>query len=144
MKILVKRLKYPFIISVAWEPLGGPAEKLDKSGPPRFEAYMMTGDLILNLSRTQQSSLLPKHNKKVDSLLLRHHHNYRNHQHHNNSVPTSPNESDLGIKSHNLGKLSYYPLKLNSHLNSHLSNHNYFLSKCRHALIAEHLSIHFL
>ena len=66
------------MISVAWEPLGGPAEKVDKSGPPRFEAYMMTGDLILNLSRTQQSSLLPKHNKKIDSLLLRHHHNYRN------------------------------------------------------------------
>ncbi|XP_026287868.1 PH and SEC7 domain-containing protein isoform X2 [Frankliniella occidentalis] len=85
---------------VVWEPLGGPAEKLDKSGPPRFEAYMMTGDLILNLSRTQQSSVLPKQNKKVDSLLLRHHHNYQNHRH--NSVPTSPNESDLGIKGHKL------------------------------------------
>lgn len=87
-----------------WEPLGGPAEKLDKSGPPRFEAYMMTGDLILNLSRTQQSSLLPKYNKKVDSLLLRHHHNLQNHQHHN-SVPTSPNESEMGIKGLKLGKL---------------------------------------
>lgn len=86
---------------VVWEPLGGPAEKVDKSGPPRFEAYMMTGDLILNLSRTQQSSVLPKHNKKVDSLLLRHHHNFQNHQHHN-SVPTSPNESELGIKGHKL------------------------------------------
>ncbi|KAK3917442.1 PH and SEC7 domain-containing protein [Frankliniella fusca] len=85
---------------VVWEPLGGPAEKLDKSGPPRFEAYMMTGDLILNLSRTQQSSVLPKHSKKVDSLLLRHHHNHQNHRH--NSVPTSPNESDLGIKRHKL------------------------------------------
>ncbi|XP_034245374.1 PH and SEC7 domain-containing protein-like isoform X2 [Thrips palmi] len=86
---------------VVWEPLGGPVEKPDKSGPPRFEAYMMTGDLILNLSRTQQSSVLPKHNKKVDSLLLRHHHNHQNHQHHN-SVPTSPNESDMGIKGHKL------------------------------------------
>ncbi|XP_065355166.1 PH and SEC7 domain-containing protein isoform X4 [Calliphora vicina] len=36
---------------------------------PRFEAYMMTGDLILNLSRTpQNSNLLPVQAKKVDSL----------------------------------------------------------------------------
>lgn len=57
----------------------------------------MTGDLMLNLSRTQQSSgLLPKHQKKVDSLRYNnhhthHHHNHHNHHHHN-SVPTSPNE----------------------------------------------------
>lgn len=63
----------------------------------RFEAYMMTGDLMLNLSRTQQSTgLLPKHQKKVDSLRYNnhhthHHHNHHNHHHHN-SVPTSPNE----------------------------------------------------
>uniref|UniRef100_A0A1I8M6G6 PH and SEC7 domain-containing protein 4 n=1 Tax=Musca domestica TaxID=7370 RepID=A0A1I8M6G6_MUSDO len=36
---------------------------------PRFEAYMMTGDLILNLSRTPQSSnVLTVQAKKVDSL----------------------------------------------------------------------------
>ncbi|XP_068155642.1 PH and SEC7 domain-containing protein isoform X3 [Drosophila tropicalis] len=36
---------------------------------PRFEAYMMTGDLILNLSRTPQpSNLLMAQAKKVDSL----------------------------------------------------------------------------
>nr|XP_017007449.2 PH and SEC7 domain-containing protein isoform X3 [Drosophila takahashii] len=36
---------------------------------PRFEAYMMTGDLILNLSRTPQTSNpLPAQTKKVDSL----------------------------------------------------------------------------
>lgn len=52
---------------------------------------------MLNLSRTQQSSsLLPKHQKKVDSLRYNnhhthHHHNHHNHHHHN-SVPTSPNE----------------------------------------------------
>jgi PH/SEC7 domain-containing protein len=58
----------------------------DKS-TPRFEAYMMTGELILNLSRTQQTlGLVPKQ-KAVDS--LRYH----------TSVPTSPNESDLGLKS---------------------------------------------
>ncbi|KZC14997.1 PH and SEC7 domain-containing protein 3 [Dufourea novaeangliae] len=51
-----------------WEPLSG--EKFNRQkNTPRFEAYMMTGDLMLNLSRTQQSSgLLPKHQKKVDSL----------------------------------------------------------------------------
>jgi PH/SEC7 domain-containing protein len=42
-----------------------------KKPTPRFEAYMMTGDLILNLSRTPQSSnLLPAQAKKstMDSL----------------------------------------------------------------------------
>lgn len=43
--------------------------KFNKSKTPRFEAFMMTGDLILNLSRTQQTSgIFPKHQKKVDSL----------------------------------------------------------------------------
>jgi PH and SEC7 domain-containing protein len=42
---------------------------VQKKQQPRFEAYMMTGDLILNLSRTPQSSgLLPQQAKKVDSL----------------------------------------------------------------------------
>ncbi|XP_076650495.1 exchange factor for Arf 6 isoform X2 [Halictus rubicundus] len=79
-----------------WKPLSG--EKFTRqNNTPRFEAYMMTGDLMLNLSRTQQSSgLLPKHQKKVDSLRYNnhhthHHHNHHNHHHHN-SVPTSPNE----------------------------------------------------
>ncbi|KAL5283724.1 efa-6 family protein [Megaselia abdita] len=44
-----------------------------QSAPPftkaRCEAYMMTGDLMLNLSRTPQSSnLIATHSKKVDSL----------------------------------------------------------------------------
>ncbi|CAD7085354.1 unnamed protein product [Hermetia illucens] len=39
------------------------------SGKARFEAFMMTGDLILNLSRTPQSnSLIVSQAKKVDSL----------------------------------------------------------------------------
>lgn len=60
---------------------------------PRFEAFMMTGDRLLKLSRNQQSSILPKHQRKIDS--LRHHnlHNHNNHQRHN-SVPTSPIESE--------------------------------------------------
>lgn len=42
---------------------------VQKKQQPYFEAYMMTGDLILNLSRTPQSSgLLPAQAKKVDSL----------------------------------------------------------------------------
>ncbi|XP_043479328.1 PH and SEC7 domain-containing protein isoform X1 [Leptopilina heterotoma] len=84
-----------------WEPLSGDKFGRQKN-TPRFEAYMMTGDLMLNLSRTQQSScLLPKYQKKVDSLRynnhhIHHRHNHHNHHHHHhhhhNSVPTSPNE----------------------------------------------------
>ncbi|KAK2588283.1 hypothetical protein KPH14_004304 [Odynerus spinipes] len=79
-----------------WEPLSG--EKFGRQkNTPRFEAYMMTGDLMLNLSRTQQSSgFLPKYQKKVDSLRYNNHHSHHHHNHHNhhhhNSVPTSPNE----------------------------------------------------
>nr|CAD7444364.1 unnamed protein product [Timema bartmani] len=51
-----------------WEPLSA-NDKFSRPRPPRFEAFMMTGDLILNLSRQQQTpGLLPKHQKKVDSL----------------------------------------------------------------------------
>lgn len=47
----------------------GVSPVVQKKQQPRFEAYMMTGDLILNLSRTPQSSgLLPAQSKKVDSL----------------------------------------------------------------------------
>ncbi|KAL0281510.1 UNVERIFIED_CONTAM: hypothetical protein PYX00_002478 [Menopon gallinae] len=75
--------------------------KFNKSKTPRFEAFMMTGDLILNLSRTQQTSgIFPKHQKKVDSLRY-YHKNHHRHEHHN-SVPTSPNESDLGLRKNSL------------------------------------------
>ncbi|XP_015127362.1 PH and SEC7 domain-containing protein 2 isoform X2 [Diachasma alloeum] len=86
-----------------WEPLSGDKFSRQKN-TPRFEAYMMTGDLMLNLSRTQQSTgFLPKYQKKVDSLrynnhYIHRHHNYYNHHHHN-SVPTSPNEM-LGHRSY--------------------------------------------
>ena len=47
----------------------GVSPVVQKKQQPYFEAYMMTGDLILNLSRTPQSSgLLPAQAKKVDSL----------------------------------------------------------------------------
>ncbi|KAK6633570.1 hypothetical protein RUM44_004177 [Polyplax serrata] len=81
-----------------------------KAKTPRFEAYMMTGDLILNLSRTQQTSgILPKRQKKIDSLSFR----YRNKNTHRydqyNSVPTSPNESDLGLRKRSLSSPSESP-----------------------------------
>lgn len=46
-----------------------PPSHLEPNKRARFEAYMMTGDLMLNLSRTPQSSgLITSHSKKVDSL----------------------------------------------------------------------------
>lgn len=78
----------------------------------------MTGDLMLNLSRTQQSSnLLPKQHqqRKVDSLRYNpshqhastttststhHNHNHHHHHHHHNSVPGSPNETQLAHQHH--------------------------------------------
>lgn len=58
---------------------------------PRSEAFVMTGDRLLKKSGTQQSSILSKNQRKVDS--LRHCYNHNNHQRHN-SVPTSPIESE--------------------------------------------------
>ncbi|CAB0045125.1 unnamed protein product [Trichogramma brassicae] len=86
-----------------WEPLGSDASKRP-TNPPRFEAYMMTGDLMLNLSRTQQTSgLLPKQ-KKVDSLRYsnhanthhhhRHHHHHHHHHHHQNNHHNNNNNNN--------------------------------------------------
>lgn len=88
-----------------WQPLSG--EKTNNI-KPKFEAYMMTGEHILNLSRTPQStSLMPKHQqhqhqKKVEGSRYHsssHTHHHRHHHHHN-SVPTSPNETDIGYRLH--------------------------------------------
>nr|CAD7415192.1 unnamed protein product [Timema cristinae] len=60
--------RLPGMTVLQWEPLSA-NDKFSRPRPPRFEAFMMTGDLILNLSRQQQTpGLLPKHQKKVDSL----------------------------------------------------------------------------
>ncbi|CAH2991575.1 unnamed protein product [Chilo suppressalis] len=48
---------------------------------PKFEAYMMTGDLILNLSRVEH----PHHNLRAPA--------HRTHYHRYNSTPASPSES---------------------------------------------------
>ena len=54
---------------------------VDKPRAPRFEAYVMTGDAILNLSRTTHSpEYLPLHSKR------------RSVQQPSNSVPTSPSD----------------------------------------------------
>lgn len=62
---------------------------------------MMTGEHILKVSHTPQTTnLLQKHQKKIDS--LRYHNNHAHHKHHHhNSVPTSPNETDIGYRLHN-------------------------------------------
>ncbi|XP_014261905.1 exchange factor for Arf-6 isoform X2 [Cimex lectularius] len=59
---------------------------------PKFEAFVMTGDRVLKICRTQQGSVLPKQQRKVDSL-RNNIHPYNNHQRHA-SVPTSPVEAE--------------------------------------------------
>lgn len=51
-----------------WEPLGGNEKP---KGPPKFEAYMMTGEHILNISRMPQTSLIPKQQKKVREFICK-------------------------------------------------------------------------
>lgn len=47
-----------------WEPLAATEEK--SSPKPKFEAYMMTGEHILNISRVPQTTaIIPKQQKKV-------------------------------------------------------------------------------
>lgn len=48
-----------------WEPLASNENFSKPKGPPKFEAYMMTGEHILNISRMPQTSLIPKQQKKV-------------------------------------------------------------------------------
>lgn len=48
-----------------WEPLGNNENFTKTKGVPKFEAYMMTGEHILNISRVPQTSLIPKQQKKV-------------------------------------------------------------------------------
>ncbi|XP_046393713.1 PH and SEC7 domain-containing protein-like [Ischnura elegans] len=96
-----------------WEPMtSGGGVKFSRPAQPRFEAYMMTGDLILNLSRTQHGAgVLPCREKKVDSLLRYHAPSSpppatcgpplaaAAARAPSASVPTSPAESELGLKS---------------------------------------------
>ncbi|KAL0832602.1 hypothetical protein ABMA28_000800 [Loxostege sticticalis] len=54
-----------------------------RGSQPKFEAYMMTGDLMLNLSRVEH----PHHNHHAPT--------HRTHYHRYNSTPASPSESRL-------------------------------------------------
>ncbi|BES87813.1 arf6 guanine nucleotide exchange factor [Nesidiocoris tenuis] len=75
---------------------GGSGEDTPNGGSqqPKFEAYVMTGDRVLKICRTQQGSVLPKppQQRKVDSI-RNNMHAYNNHQRHA-SVPTSPVETE--------------------------------------------------
>ncbi|KAI5702953.1 hypothetical protein M8J75_006036 [Diaphorina citri] len=61
--------------------------------PPRCEAFVMTGERVLNLTRTPQVSILPKQKKKIDSLCKNNYQHYHGHGPRHSSVPTSPIES---------------------------------------------------
>ncbi|KAI8424113.1 hypothetical protein MSG28_002714 [Choristoneura fumiferana] len=61
-------------------------ERRPRAHQPKFEAYMMTGDLMLNLSRVEH----PHHNNHAPM--------HRTHYHRYNSTPASPNEGRLGAR----------------------------------------------
>ncbi|XP_065157162.1 PH and SEC7 domain-containing protein isoform X2 [Atheta coriaria] len=83
-----------------WEPLGG-----EKPPKAKYEAYMMTGEHILNISKTQpQPIIVPKQLFKDNRMKYQNSHS--NHQRQNvtnqpqhNSVPNSPNEMEMGHRS---------------------------------------------
>ncbi|CAH0729298.1 unnamed protein product, partial [Brenthis ino] len=61
-------------------------ERKPRVTQPKFEAYMMTGDLILNLSRVEH----PHHNHHAPT--------HRTHYHRYNSTPASPSETRLAAR----------------------------------------------
>ncbi|XP_068631018.1 PH and SEC7 domain-containing protein isoform X1 [Battus philenor] len=60
--------------------------KRGRISQPKFEAYMMTGDLMLNLSRVEH----PHHNHHAPT--------HRTHYHRYNSTPASPSENRLAAR----------------------------------------------
>lgn len=75
-------------------------EPVSSTTQPICEAYVMTGERVLKL--TKNPSLAPKYQKKVDSLKLQNIRRNANHQNykHNKSTPSSPIESDYNeVKS---------------------------------------------
>lgn len=48
-----------------WEPLFNNESQTNKRNTPKFEAFMMTGEHILNISRKPQTNIVPKQQKKV-------------------------------------------------------------------------------
>ncbi|XP_050562599.1 PH and SEC7 domain-containing protein isoform X7 [Spodoptera frugiperda] len=65
------------------EALVGVEDKRRGRATPKFEAYMMTGDLMLNLSRVEH----PHHNHHAPT--------HRTHYHRYNSTPASPSENRM-------------------------------------------------
>ncbi|XP_047503127.1 PH and SEC7 domain-containing protein isoform X1 [Pieris napi] len=57
-----------------------------RANQPKFEAYMMTGDLMLNLSRVEH----PHHNHHAPT--------HRTHYHRYNSTPASPSENRIAAR----------------------------------------------
>ncbi|XP_030758159.1 exchange factor for Arf-6 isoform X3 [Sitophilus oryzae] len=83
-----------------------PPTGLGGGGAPKFEAYMMTGEHILNISRMPQAGgIVPKQQKKADH--SRYHNSHAHHLRHQpaqyNSVPNSPNETELGRSGRSSG-----------------------------------------
>lgn len=65
---------------------------------PRFEAFLMTGDKILNISKIPRSTLLTKQRRVANSRY--HNCSYQMNQIKIASLPNSPNEKDLDHYSH--------------------------------------------
>ncbi|KAL1459232.1 hypothetical protein WDU94_011238 [Cyamophila willieti] len=58
---------------------------------PKCEAFLMTGERVLNLTRTPQVSILPKQKKKIDSL-CKNSYQYCHGGARHSSMPTSPTD----------------------------------------------------
>ncbi|XP_044756583.1 PH and SEC7 domain-containing protein isoform X1 [Coccinella septempunctata] len=104
-----------------WQPLSN--QECVKKPQPKFEAYMMTGEKILNISKIPQSTSLAKHRRMANA---RYHNNHSSQMTHsmNNSVPNSPNESDLGQKAYGAASLTTSPECATRRLGDTTSNTN--------------------
>ncbi|KAK9881024.1 hypothetical protein WA026_014366 [Henosepilachna vigintioctopunctata] len=88
-----------------WHPL---SHQESVKTQPKFEAYMMTGEKILNISRIPLSTALAKQRKITNA---RYHNNHSHQMSHsmNNSVPNSPSEADLGQRVHGASSATTSP-----------------------------------
>ncbi|XP_015366414.1 PREDICTED: PH and SEC7 domain-containing protein 2 [Diuraphis noxia] len=65
----------------------------NKVEAPKYEAFMMTGERVIKMSKNSQVSLLPKRDRKVDCL-VKNGGPKKFHKVNSNSVPSSPVEND--------------------------------------------------
>jgi PH and SEC7 domain-containing protein len=103
-------------------------QKKQQHTPPRFEAYMMTGDLILNLSRTPQSSGILPATAQVKKSTVENLRDSpaRSLKRKNGTAPranydTSPSESS----SHSISELASYESAGDHHNLNHHHRNNY-------------------